>query len=88
MSKVWVNGKFFTSDNPKLKKMKHVPVPPQEKVLYSTCVCGEAIYEDDWVGMKGDHEYVVCLSCWRAGVLPIGHVDVCGLRFPELTLSN
>lgn len=87
MSRVWVNSKWLTSDNPKAKRIKAIPVPEVVKVFYSTCPCGESIYEDDWVGMVADHFYVVCYACWRAGVLPIGHLDVVGLKFTDLTLS-
>lgn len=86
MSQVWVNGKFFTSENNKSGKWK--PAPEQEKVLWGSCFCGELIYEGDPVGMIADHVKVVCYSCWIAGFLSESHLDCAGLILPDATLSH
>lgn len=86
MSQVWVNGKFFTSENK--KSSKWIPAAEQEKVLWGLCPCGETILEGDPVGMVADHIKVVCYSCWLAGLLPDGHCDCAGLRLPDATLSQ
>lgn len=86
MSKVWVNSKWLTSDNPKAEKWKRAA--EKGKVLYGMCPCGEEIFEGDAVGMYGDHEQIVCYSCWLAGALPDGHLDAAGLQLPNETLSQ
>ena len=86
MGQVWVNGKFFTSENKKTDKWK--PAAEQEKKLWGKCGCGEFIYEGDPVGMVGEHDRVVCYSCWLAGILEDGHLDCCMLEFPDATLSQ
>lgn len=86
MARVWVNSKWLTSENKKSEKWK--PPPKLEKVLWGICICGEAIYRGDSVGMIGDHERVVCYACLLAGALPESHLDCAGLRFPDSTLSQ
>lgn len=86
MSRVWVNSKWLTSDNPKAKKWK--PAAQQEKVLYGSCPCGEEIFEGDAVAMYGDHEQVRCYTCWMTGEFTDFHLDCAGLKFPDVTLSQ
>jgi hypothetical protein len=86
MSRVWVNNKFFTSDNKKAEKWK--PAAQQEKVFWGLCGCGEIIHEGDAVGMYGDHLIVVCYACWLTGRTPNLHLDCAGLKLPGLTLSQ
>ena len=86
MGQVWVNGRFFTSENAKSGKWK--PTAEQEKKFYCKCGCGEDIFEGDPVGMIADHVTVVCYSCWLAGVLSNCHLDCCMLQLPDATLSQ
>lgn len=88
MCRVWVNSKWLTSDNLKLEKKKDKPSPLKRKVLWGLCPCAEPIYEGDSVGMRGDHEAVVCYVCWVEGKLQDSHLDCAGLKLPEATLSN
>ena len=83
MGKVWVNGKFFTSDS---KKAEGWTPPLKPKVLWGLCGCGEVIYEGDTVTMYGDHEVVACIACFDT--VPGAHVDCAGLKFPDVTLTQ
>lgn len=85
MSKVWVNGKFFTSENKKSEGW--TPPPNPEKILWGLCPsCGAVICEGDTVAMLGDHDKVACIACFDT--IPGAHVDCVGLRLPDLTLSQ
>ena len=86
MSPVWVNGKMLDTSQPKAEKWS--PIPRQDKVLWGLCKCGEVIYEGDSVGMKGDHQCVVCYTCWMTGEFPDTHADCAGLKLPDATLSQ
>lgn len=87
MCPVWVNGRFLDeSANQKVAKWK--PAADKEKSLWGICQCGEQICDGDAVGMRSDHELVVCYMCWMAGEIPNLHLDCAGLRLPGVTLSN
>lgn len=85
-SRVWVNSRFLTSDSKKAEAW--TPAAKKEKVFYGLCPCGEQICEGDSVGMYGEHERLVCYACWLTGEHTDMHLDCCGLRFPDPTLSQ
>jgi hypothetical protein len=86
MSPVWVNQKILDTSQPKAKAWS--PAAPKEKTLWGICQCGEPICEGDSVGMYGEHERVVCYTCWLTGEHPEMHLDCAGLRFPDVTLTQ
>lgn len=85
-SRVWVNSKWLTSDNPKVEKWKLAA--EQEKTVWGSCPdCGEDIMSGETVWWM--HEKKVCMSCrepYRAAGL--GHLDCCDLVLPGMTLEG
>jgi hypothetical protein len=80
-NRVWVNGKFFTSDSKKAEGWK--PAPKQERTVWGTCPdCGQDILEMESYWPMQDKYVCVWNGCWKKYYEQgIGFHDCAGLDF-------